>query len=170
MKLKRVIAILLALNLILTCGMAMAEAAAQVGEEAPDFEIKLTNGEIFKLSDYRGKVVFLNIWATWCSPCVSEMPDIEKLASTYPDDLVVIGVSCDDNAYDVVKFIQENGYTYNIAVDKTMEVSGTLYPSYAIPNSIFIAPDGTVTSIEVGTASYEDMEARYMEAKANGES
>lgn len=159
------------LAMLMLGSLAMAEPAipAEVGAEAPDFEIKMTDGEIFRLSDHRGKVVFLNIWATWCGPCVSEMPDIEKLANAYPEELVVIGVSCDDDAYDVVKFIQANGYTYNIAVDKTMEVSGMLYPSYAIPNSIFIDPNGVVTSIEAGAASYEVLEGRFLEAKANAE-
>lgn len=165
MKIRKIMAMVLVL--VFAGCMAIAEVPAKVGAEAPDFEIKMTDGEIFKLSDHRGKVVFLNIWATWCGPCVSEMPDIQKLADAYPEDLVVIGVSCDDDAYEVVKFIQENGFTYNIAVDKTMDVSGMLYPSYAIPNSIFIDANGIVTSIEAGAASYEVLEGRFLEAKAN---
>jgi len=167
MKIRKILSIVL--TMVLAGCMAIAEAPAKVGAEAPDFEIKMTDGEVFRLSEHRGKVVFLNIWATWCGPCVSEMPDIQKLADAYSEDLVVIGVSCDDDAYDVVKFIQEKGFTYNIAVDKTMEVSGALYPSYAIPNSIFIDPNGIVTSIEAGAASYEVLESRFLAAKANAQ-
>ena len=170
MKLYRMLALMLAVMLLGAAAMAEPVTSAELGKEAPDFEIELLNGETFRLSDHRGKVVFLNIWATWCPPCVAEMPDIQKLADAYPDDLVVIGVSCDESAEDARAFVEEQGYTYNIAVDQISEeyqtflIAGALYPSYAIPNSIFINPEGVVTSMEMGAADYETLEQRYLEA------
>ena len=143
----RIPAMLLALALVLTLPCAMAAKAAgpaEVGKPAPDFELTTLDGEVFRLSDQLGKVVFLNIWATWCPPCVAEMPEIQKLADDYPDELVVIGVSCDEGRSEVDAFLEEYGYTYPIAMDEGYRIAGILYPSYYIPNSIFIAPDGTV--------------------------
>jgi len=167
MKIVKVLAMLLALMMIGSAAFAQSLNIAQVGAPALDFELKMIDGETFKLSDHLGKVVFLNIWATWCGPCVMEMPDIEKLANTYPDDLVVLGVSCDESEDAVKAFVEEQGYTYNFAWDGTYLVSGLLYPSYAIPNSIFIAPDGTITSMELGAANYETLEQRYLDALAS---
>ena len=167
MKKIRIIAMIMALMLIGTMAMAQPLSNPQVGDAALDFELKTIDGETFRLSDHLGKVVFLNVWAIWCGPCVMEMPDIEKLASAYPDDLVVLGVSCDDSEETVRAFVEEQGYTYDFAWDGNYLVSGLLYPSYAIPNSIFISPDGIITSMEMGAASYEVMEQRYLEALAS---
>ena len=84
---------LLVLLFVLLCLSAscLAESLPRVGAEAPDFEVVLTNGETFRLSEQRGKIVLINIWATWCGPCVAEMPEIEQLSKDYADDLVVIG-------------------------------------------------------------------------------
>ncbi len=171
MKKIRILSLVLAVMLLGVLGIAEPTAApeqaipAEVGKLAPDFELELLNGETFKLSEQRGKVVFLNIWATWCGPCVMEMPDIEALSKAYPDDLVVIGVSCDESAEEVQAFLAENQYTYHFAMDQNYQISGLLYPSYGIPNSIFIDPNGVITSMEMGSASYEEMERRYLEAK-----
>ena len=169
MKMTKVLAMIMAILLIGAAAFAQPIHTPVVGETAMDFEIKMINGETFRLSDHRGKVVFLNVWATWCGPCVMEMPDIDKLASAYPDDLVVLGVSCDDSEETVKAFVEEQGFAYNFAWDGTYLVSGLLFPSYAIPNSIFIAPDGTITSMEMGAAPYEVLEQRYLDALATGE-
>jgi len=170
MKTIKILSVMLALIILGTVAMAQPLSSPKVGDAALDFEIKTIDGEAFRLSDHLGKVVFLNVWATWCGPCVMEMPDIEKLASTYPEDLVVLGVSCDDSEEVVKSFVEQMGYTYEFAWDGNYLVSGLLYPSYAIPNSIFIGPDGIITSIEMGAASYEIMEQRYFDALASGQS
>lgn len=169
MKLVKVFAMLIAVMLIGTAALAQPLSNPQVGDTAIDFELKMLDGETFKLSEHRGKVVFLNIWATWCGPCVMEMPDIDKLAQAYPEELVVLGVSCDDSEATMKAFVEQQGYTYNFAWDGNYLVSGLLYPSYAIPNSIFIGPDGTITSMEMGAATYEMLEQRFMEALNSAE-
>lgn len=164
MKMIKLIAMMMAVMLIGTVAFAQPLGSPKAGDMALDFELKMINGETFKLSEQRGKVVFLNIWATWCGPCVMEMPAIEQLANTYPEELVVLGVSCDSSEDLVKAFVEQQGYTYNFAWDGNYLVSGLLYPSYAIPNSIFISPDGVITSIITGAATYEMMEQRFLEA------
>lgn len=121
-----------------------------VGFEAPDFEIELVDGETFKLSEQRGKVVLINIWATWCGPCVAEMPEIDQLAKDYEDDLVVIGVNAGEREQTVIDFVEKNGYGYLFAADMDYHVSGELYPSRGIPYTIVVDPYGVISELHVG--------------------
>lgn len=166
MKHMKPLAMALALLMIGMTAFAAPVAQAKLGEEAPDFELKTLNGETFKLSDYRGKVVYLNEWTTWCPSCVLEMPDIQKLSEDHPDDLVVLGVSLDETEELARAFVEENGYTYTFAWDGQYLVGGLLYPSRYIPYSVFIAPDGTISSIDVGLLTYAAMIDRYDRAAA----
>ena len=162
--------LILALALLMLGTIALAESAQDVGSQCTDFELTTLTGETFRLSDCRGKVVFINIWATWCPPCVSEMPEIDRLAAAYPDELVVLGVSVDDRMSTVKEFIAEKGYSYAIAMDDaSYTVANKLFPTYAIPNSIFIDPNGIVTSIEAGAADYATLERRFLDAKLHAE-
>ena len=142
---------------------------AMPGAEAPDFEVTLTNGETFRLSDQRGKVVLLNIWATWCGPCVAEMPDIEQLSQDYADDLVVIGVNCGEAEQTVIDFIEDKGYTYLFAADEDYLVSSVLYPTTAIPYTVVIDADGVITQMHEGggTGMYEVLEEYVLQAMQN---
>ena len=160
---KKITAVLIAALLALMSLTALAEAA-EVGKPAPDFELQTLAGETFKLSEQAGKVVFLNLWATWCPPCVGEIPDIQKLADAHPDDLVVIGASVDRNVEDVKAFVEENKLTYPIAMDEDFNLIANLYPSQYIPMSVFITPDGVVTYMDATALPYETMEALYQEA------
>ena len=168
MKLRKLFFLTLALLLI--GALALAEGSgAQVGDECPDFELTTLSGDTFKLSECRGKVVFINVWATWCPPCRAEMGDIDRLAAAYPDELAVIGVSIDELKSTVDAFIAENGYSYPVAMDDAgYTVSMKIFPSYYIPNSIFIDPNGVVTSIEAGSADYDTLEQRFKDALAHG--
>lgn len=159
---------IVALILMLTCLMTSASAISLImpGVEAPDFEIQLTNGETFKLSDQRGKVVLLNIWATWCGPCVAEMPDIDRLAKDYEDDLVVIGVNCGEPEQTVVDFVEKNGYEYLFAADPDYLISGMLYPTQAIPYTVIIDSNGVIHEVVRGGGQnmYEVFEGHVLSA------
>ena len=77
--------LVLVMGLLGSLGTAVAAGdAVQVGQKAPDFSSPLLDGSSFKLSDSLGKVVFVNVWASWCGPCASEVPDLQKLAEAYP--------------------------------------------------------------------------------------
>lgn len=155
--------ILLFVVLLLCLSVAMAEAA-EIGAEAPDFTVTTLDGEAFTLSEQRGKVVFINIWATWCGPCVMEMPSIDQLALNYPDDLVVIGISCDSSEETIRQFFSIESPSYMIAWDADGHITDDLYPSMYIPNSIFVSPEGKIVSMDFGSVDYEVMEERFLAA------
>lgn len=129
---------------------------------ATDFEVTLVSGDTVKLSDFRGKKVLLNFWATWCGPCVQEMPAFQQLTEEYPDDFVMLAVNCGDTAQDVESFVEENGYTFNIALDETMEVS-SLYPTSSIPLTIIVDEEGYITYASYGAADAQTMYDHYKE-------
>ncbi len=145
-----------------------AETAAVV--PGVDFTLIDQFGNSHTLSDYQGKVVFLNFWATWCSPCRSEMADIQALYEAYGEntgDVIILGVCfpSDENAYtqegtvqEVTAFMSDSGYTY----PTLMDVSGSLLYSYGIsafPTTFMIDVDGSVYGYLAGAMTYEIMES-----------
>lgn len=147
------------------------EAAAQAetvayhplseGDAAPDFTTALADGSTFTLSEHQGKVVLLNFWATWCGPCVREMPAFEKLHTEYGEDAVILAVNCLEDTGTVDAFIEENGYTFPIAYDTEGSVS-MRYPTQGIPYTLVIDGEGIIQKIYVGAA---DAETQYQEYK-----
>ena len=132
---------------------------------ATDFQLTDQYGTTHRLSDYRGKIVFLNFWATWCPPCRAEMPDIQKLyeeSMEDPDsDLVILGVASpgvgrEKSEQGIADFLSENGYTYPTLMDH----GGTLYAPYGItafPTTYMIDKDGNVFGYIAGSLSEEIM-------------
>ncbi|WP_409968259.1 cytochrome c biogenesis protein CcdA [Bengtsoniella intestinalis] len=142
-----------------------------------DFTLVDQFGDSHTLSDYKGKVVFLNFWATWCSPCRSEMPDIQALYEAYGEntgDVIILGVCfpTDSNNYtqegttqEVIDFMAEGGYTY----PALMDTSGSLLYSYGIsafPTTFMIDVDGNVFGYLSGAITYEIMESIIAQTQA----
>lgn len=140
-----------------------AESSEKEKSPATDFAVTLLNGDTVNLSDYQGKKVLLNFWATWCGPCVREMPALQQLSEEYPDELVVLAVNCGDSEQDVQDFAEENGYTFPIGLDEDMTVS-TLYGAYSIPLTIIVDEDGYITYASRGAADADTMYNQYKEA------
>lgn len=88
----------------------------KIGAKAPNFSLKTLDGKQVELSDYEGKKVMLNFWATWCPPCKKEMPDMEKYTQQAGDDVVVLAVNIDPEN-DVQAFVEDNGITFTIPLD-----------------------------------------------------
>lgn len=132
-----------------------------LGDAAPDFTAVLTDGTEFTLSEQQGKVVLLNFWATWCGPCVREMPAFEKLYGEYGEDVAILAVNCMEREDIVKAFQDENGYTFPIACDPEGDVS-LKYPSQGIPYTLVIDEEGIIQNIYVGAA---DAETQYLEYK-----
>lgn len=128
----------------------------EAGKKAIDFEVELLTGEKVKLSNYLGKPIFLNFWATWCGPCVGEMPDIEMIKNEYGDELVVLLINGGESKNDVQSFIDKKGYTFNVGLDERGEIL-TKYDSMYIPLSIFIDENGIIQERKVGALSEENM-------------
>lgn len=162
MKMRKLTAILFSLLLVLSlasCGGSGAEesagdeefvspfASAKEGDTMPDFSMELASGETFTLSEHAGKAVLVNFWATWCGPCVGELPDFQQLQQDYADKLVILAVNSGENEKTVKSFLEENGYTFAVHLDESYRWSGFLT---GIPYTVVIGPDGTVAATQLG--------------------
>lgn len=132
------------------------------GDIPPDFTAELADGGSFALSEKSDKVVLINFWATWCGPCVGEMPAFQRLCDEYGDSLALVAVNCAEDKETVDKFIADNGYAFPIAYDENGEICGK-YPAEGIPYTVIVAPDGKISKIYLGA---NDAEAQYKEYKA----
>lgn len=152
---KKLAVLLLVLAVLIPTALAeeAVPAPVELGQEASDFSVELLDGTTFTLSENRGKVVYVNVWATWCPPCVAEMPAIEQLSVDYADQLVVIGLNSGEDARTVADFVEKNGYTYNFALDESYELINGMFPTDGIPYSVIIDPNGVVTTLHVGGGS-----------------
>ena len=126
------------------------------GDEAPNFALENEEGERFTLASFEGRPVFLNFWATWCSFCKEEMPDMQKVQDQFGDDLVVIGVNAGDSVDDGEGFVRQAGITYLRLYDLNLEITDG-YRVQAMPTSYFISADGTIADANFGFMVYDQM-------------
>lgn len=127
-------------------------------EKAIDFTLLDLDGIKVTLSDYKGKNVYLNFFATWCPPCRSEMPDIEAVYQKYKDkDLIVLAVDLGEDRDTVKTFIDKNKYSFKVLLDSNQTV-GEKYRTTGIPVSIFIDKEGNIVARKVGAMTSEEME------------
>ncbi|MGL1893335.1 MAG: TlpA family protein disulfide reductase [Spirochaetaceae bacterium] len=123
--------------------------------EAPLFSSKNLNGENKSLSDYKGKVLLLNFWASWCPPCISEMPSIEKLHQSVKDlDIEVISVNVGEKFDTVDSFMKEGNYNFEALLDENNIISN-LYSIRNIPTTYIIDKDGFVVALKVGAHEWD---------------
>ncbi len=127
------------------------------GQTAPDFALKSSNGENLRLSEYRGDVVMVNFWATWCGPCRQEMPLLDELYSRYERvGFSLLGVNIDDNSSKAMDMVSELGVSFPVLFDSRKEVS-KLYQVEAMPVTVLIDREGTVRYVHHGyKPGYED--------------
>lgn len=138
------------------------------GQQAPDFELKALDGRTIRLSDYRGKAVLLNFWATYCGPCKIEMPWFEELQKQYASQgLVVIGAAMDDSQDDVQKFIQEMGITYTIVMGRE-SVADAYGGVQFLPGTFYIDREGKIVDRVFGLAGHGDIEANIKRSLGPG--
>ena len=133
------------------------------GVQAPDFTGELIDGTSITLSELQGKPVIINYWATWCGPCVKEMPAFERLKDDFGDKFGIIAVNCGDDAGTVKDFVEENGYTFPVVLDEEYSIS-MLYPTNSIPYTVVLDAEGKVTHISTGALDADTMYERYKEA------
>ena len=139
---------------------ALAEAP-RVGHAAPDFSLHTLDGREMRLSDYRGHLVFLNFWATWCGPCKVEMPAMEKLYREFrPKGFAVVAVSSDPEGAAVTRPYRDAlGLSFTIAHDPDMLVS-RMYGVHSLPVTFLVGRDGIIGHQIFGARDWNDAEAR----------
>jgi peroxiredoxin len=149
----------IAMMMILTLTLVLAGCSGGIdkGNPAPDFTLTDLQGNNVTLSQYKGKNIYLNFWASWCGPCKDELPDIEKIHQEYKDkDLVVLTVNPGEEKEIVKKFIEDQKYTFPVLLDSKMDVA-RLYKTNDIPVSLFINKEGTIVFKKVGLMTGEEM-------------
>jgi thiol-disulfide isomerase/thioredoxin len=123
---------------------------ARTGELAPDFVLPRLDGSVQKLSNYRGKIVLVNMWATWCPPCIEEMPLLDGLEKTYgPRGLVVLGLAGDEEPGRVRSFLEKNPVSFDVLLDVGGEV-GTRYGITGYPETFVVDREGRLRNKIVG--------------------
>lgn len=127
-------------------------------QAAPDFTLMDINGNAVSLSDFEGKVVFLNFWATWCRPCRMEIPHFIELIDKYGDDFVVLGVAIDNREFEKVPpFMDNMGINYPVVLD-TKGVSNMYGGIRSIPTTFVISREGKAVEMIVGSRPKDEFE------------
>ena len=124
-----------------------SDSKQQEGTQAPDFVVTDLDGNQIRLSDFRGKPVVLNFWASWCGPCKMEMPDFEDAYNTYKDDIHFVMVNLTDGDRETVEtahqFISDAGYTFPVYYDTMMEAA-VKYGVSSVPRTYFVDGNGNM--------------------------
>lgn len=127
-------------------------------QPAPDFTVFGSDGETHKLSDFRGKPVVLNFWASWCGPCKSEMPDFQEAYEKYGQNIHFLMVNCTtsgrETMADAKKLIADEGYTFPVYYDTSGEAAAA-YGTYSIPMTFFIDAEGNLVAYGQGALNAE---------------
>jgi len=125
-------------------------SSSLVGKPAPDFALKSASGENLRLSEYRGDVVMINFWATWCGPCRQEMPLLDDLYNRYQRvGFRLLGVNIDDDSRRAMQMVEELGINFPVLFDEQKVVS-KLYDVGAMPVTLLVDREGTVRYVHLG--------------------
>jgi thiol-disulfide isomerase/thioredoxin len=140
-----------------------------VGLLAPNFDVSNLDGQRVQLADYRGRPVILNFWASWCGPCIAEMPDLEAVMERFAEEgLVVFALNAAERFEAAYYFIREIGVSLTaFGLDPTADVI-RLYRVHGLPASFFIDRDGVITSLQLGQMTEEQIIAHVLEALESG--
>jgi len=157
------IKIILLLSSVYACDMAgnrhgeegSGNTAPEKGALSRDFTLKNLSGKDVSLSDFRGNIVFLNFWATWCPPCRQEMPSMEKLHEKYKDrGLTILAVAGDGEGVELVRpFVEERNFTFPVLIDDRGKAAD-IYRIFAVPTTIIIGTDGKIIGKVQGAADW----------------
>lgn len=159
------------MTLVALCTVAIVQAiekeqmdrmpGLKIGTEAPDFTLETLNGDIVSLSDYRGKKVLLNFWATWCEPCKAEMPEMQKYYDEHKDgNMEILAVNIDP-LNNVKGFVEELGLTFPILLDpiKTKgDAVNEIYQTLVIPTTYIIDEEGKIEAKYTSTMTLDVIE------------
>ena len=123
---------------------------------ADDFTLPTPDKATFRLSEQRGKIVMINFWATWCPPCLEEMPAMERLWRRHRDrGFVIVAISLDADPKVVPPFLAAHKFTFPVALDRRMEIAEK-YGVRVLPSSIFVGKDGGLAAMALGPRAWDN--------------
>jgi peroxiredoxin len=133
-------------------------AAISVGQVVPDFTLKDLEGRSGNLSDYRGKVVFLNFWATWCPPCREEMPAMERLNAVFEGkEFVMLAVNVEKDLEPVRAFLSQNPHSFAVLLDQQASVQNA-YGVFRFPETFLLDKEGRLVERFLGARDWSSVE------------
>jgi peroxiredoxin len=148
------------LFLVTACGPPPPKAV--IGQPAPDFTLTDTKGKTWNLADLKGKVVFVNFWATWCAPCREEMPAMQRLLDMMPEDkFTMLAILNRDTPANADLFVQKNNITIPILNDMGNNI-GPMYGLTGLPETFIIDKQGILREKFIGPAKWDSPEAVQM--------
>jgi len=161
---------LISVTLVLAgCGGANPESAANPAGDvttAPDFGYQDAQNNQHRLSDLRGEVVLLNFWATWCPPCVYEMPFLQQAYEQLPDGVQVLTIDIGEKPETVAAFLEEHGLTLPVLLDRDGAIAAA-YRAYNLPTTVIIDAEGIIREYKIGPfSSAEEIFARLERVKS----
>lgn len=128
-------------------------------EEAEDFTLKTLKGGTVSLKDYRGRLIFLNFWATWCGPCRAEMPSMQRLWEEFKEeDFVILAIDIQEKSKLVSSFMNERGLSFPVLLDEKGKVARS-YGIRGIPTTFFLNPEGEIIGKAVGARDWDSEES-----------
>jgi peroxiredoxin len=139
-----------------TTAAAQDEDVAEVGQPAPDITYQTFDGETASLSDYTGRPLVVNFWASWCAPCITEMPAFEQVHQQMGDEVAFLGLDVQDTLEDGQQFADRTGVTWDLGRDP----DGTLVRQLGgigMPTTVLIDADGVVQEINTGELDAEEL-------------
>ena len=136
----------------------------EVGQRCPDFTVPLydADGAQFTLGEKRGRIAVINFWATWCTPCVAELPHFEKLHAEYPD-VEIVAIHSSLVTDDVQAFLDKKGFDLPFALDADGSVIKALGGSTQLPMTVIVDQSGKIIYNKVGSVTYEQLESLVKE-------
>jgi len=146
---------------VLVSGLVMAGGSVgctpaqgtQIGNLAPDFQLSGLDGQTISLSDFRGKPVLINFWASWCNPCRAEMPFLQRMHEEWADKgLVILAGDIGESPSRVNKFVESFGLSFLVLLDARQEVARE-YNIRSIPTTFFIDKNGKIQDMKIGAFS-----------------
>ena len=159
---RRILSLFVFLFLTLSVREAVClDAAPQIGKLAPPFTLADVNGKKVALSEYKGKVILINFWATFCAPCKAEMPSLNNLFLAFKNDgFIVLAISTDDSEKPVQSFMKEKAIAFPVLMDKDQEVYFDQYGVLGLPTSFLIDREGIITDKIRGEREWDTPEMK----------
>jgi len=132
-----------------------SKSSLEAKEPVPNFTLSTIDGKDFHFSDYKGKPILINFFASWCLPCREEMPVLEKIVREYgPKGVVFLGIAVDDTEEKMKDFIAKYGVTFPVGLDKTAAIQKS-FGIYGIPTTYFIDKQGVINYFHSGSVTEE---------------